>query len=129
MYNIKFQHYNSPVLPNYSFPCVCVFCYSFGWLRLLHHCISVSGEGESELKQNIVTAAAEVDGLLSACCSLLLIPASSLIMPCLERVLYTLGLHDSQMGLQMIDTLLNNGAVPFHQGNELYGNICMPVSV
>lgn len=100
----------------YFFPNFLFLNFSFGWLRLLHHCITVASESSNELKNSVISAAATTDGLLEACCGLLLVPAPVFITPCLERVLLVLGLHDSQLGLKMIDTLLNNGASPFHQG-------------
>ncbi|KAJ9600172.1 hypothetical protein L9F63_009506, partial [Diploptera punctata] len=81
-----------------------------GWLRLLHHCLSLPSH-DSELAASVVTSTASVEGLLEACCGLLLIPAPSpsLFTPNLERVLLKLGLHSRELGLKQINTLLRNG--------------------
>ncbi|PSN56888.1 hypothetical protein C0J52_00682 [Blattella germanica] len=90
---------------------------SLGWLRLLHHCLSLPSQ-DSELASAVVTSTASVPGLLEACCGLLLIPAPSpsLFTPNLERVLLKLGLHSRELGLKQINTLLRNGAAAFLQG-------------
>lgn len=90
---------------------------SLGWLRLLHHCLSLPSQ-DSELAAAVVTSTASVPGLLEACCGLLLIPAPSpsLFTPNLERVLLKLGLHNRELGLKQINTLLRNGAAAFLQG-------------
>jgi baculoviral IAP repeat-containing protein 6 len=90
---------------------------SLGWLRLLHHCLSLPSQ-DSELATAVVTSTAGVPGLLEACCGLLLIPAPSpsLFTPNLERVLLKLGLHNRDLGLKLINTLLRNGAAAFLQG-------------
>ncbi|KDR13250.1 hypothetical protein L798_12638, partial [Zootermopsis nevadensis] len=91
---------------------------SLGWLRLLHHCLSLPSQ-ESELATAVITSTASVSGLLEACCGLLLIPAPSpsLFTPNLERVLLKLGLHNRELGLKQINTLLRNGAAAFLQGS------------
>ncbi|PNF18833.1 hypothetical protein B7P43_G01653, partial [Cryptotermes secundus] len=91
---------------------------SLGWLRLLHHCLSLPSQ-DSELAAAVVTSTASVPGLLEACCGLLLIPAPSpsLFTPNLERVLLKLGLHNRELGLKQINTLLRNGAAAFLQGS------------
>ncbi|XP_069689782.1 baculoviral IAP repeat-containing protein 6 isoform X2 [Periplaneta americana] len=91
---------------------------SLGWLRLLHHCLSLPNQ-DSELATAVVTSTANVPGLLEACCGLLLIPAPSpsLFTPNLERVLLKLGLHRCELGLKQINTLLRNGAAAFLQGS------------
>lgn len=73
---------------------------------------------ESELATAVITSTASVSGLLEACCGLLLIPAPSpsLFTPNLERVLLKLGLHNRELGLKQINTLLRNGAAAFLQG-------------
>uniref|UniRef100_A0A1B6DSS9 Uncharacterized protein n=3 Tax=Clastoptera arizonana TaxID=38151 RepID=A0A1B6DSS9_9HEMI len=89
---------------------------SFSWLRLLHHSISVASDCNSDLKNRIISSAALTDGLLEACCGLILVPAPAYSIPCLEKILLAIGLFDSQLGLKVIDILLKNGASPFHQG-------------
>ncbi|XP_075222220.1 BIR repeat containing ubiquitin-conjugating enzyme isoform X2 [Lycorma delicatula] len=80
---------------------------SLGWLRLLHHCITMPTE--PGLKASMLVAAADMgQTLLQSLCSLLLV-ASSPVTSCLETVLLTLGLHHSSLGLQIISILLNNG--------------------
>nr|CAD7418720.1 unnamed protein product [Timema poppensis] len=87
-----------------------------GWLRLLHHCVSLPNP---ELTQAVLASTSEVPGLLEACCGLLLIPAPSpsLFTPHLERVLLKLGLHSRELGLKQINTLLRNGTAAFLQGS------------
>lgn len=70
----------------------------------------------SNLAVNVLNAAASVEGLVEACCNLLLLPAPSLFTPNLERVLLELGLHSREIGLQLIGLLLNNRPTLFSQG-------------
>ncbi|KAL0100417.1 hypothetical protein PUN28_019635 [Cardiocondyla obscurior] len=88
---------------------------SLGWLRLLHQCLSVSTLN-SNLAVEVLNSAASVEGLVEACCNLLLLPAPSLFTPNLERVLLQLGLHSRELGLRLIGLLLNNRSTPFFQG-------------
>ncbi|KAG7200149.1 hypothetical protein KM043_000587 [Ampulex compressa] len=88
---------------------------SLGWLRLLHQCLSVSTLN-SNLALEVLNSAASVEGLVEACCNLLLLPAPSLFTPNLERVLLQLGLHSRELGLRLIGLLLNNRSTPFFQG-------------
>lgn len=88
---------------------------SLGWLRLLHQCLSVSTLN-SNLAVKVLNSAASVEGLIEACCNLLLLPAPSLFTPNLERVLLQLGLHSRELGLRLIGLLLNNRSTPFFRG-------------
>ncbi|XP_054010480.1 baculoviral IAP repeat-containing protein 6 isoform X1 [Hylaeus anthracinus] len=88
---------------------------SLGWLRLLHQCLSVSTLN-SNLAVKVLNSAASVEGLIEACCNLLLLPAPSLFTPNLERVLLQLGLYSRELGLRLIGLLLNNRSTPFFQG-------------
>ncbi|KAL6430648.1 hypothetical protein ACFW04_006912 [Cataglyphis niger] len=88
---------------------------SLGWLRLLHQCLSVSTLN-TNLAVEVLNSAASVEGLIEACCNLLLLPAPSLFTPNLERVLLQLGLHSRELGLRLIGLLLNNRSTPFFQG-------------
>ncbi|XP_032684948.1 baculoviral IAP repeat-containing protein 6 isoform X6 [Odontomachus brunneus] len=88
---------------------------SLGWLRLLHQCLSVSTLN-SNLATEVLNSAASVEGLVEACCNLLLLPAPSLFTANLERVLLQLGLHSRELGLHLIGLLLNNRSTPFFQG-------------
>lgn len=88
---------------------------SLGWLRLLHQCLSVSTLN-SNLAVKVLNSAASVEGLVEACCNLLLLPAPSLFTPNLERVLLQLGLHSQELGLRLIGLLLNNRSTFFFQG-------------
>ncbi|KAM0728904.1 Baculoviral IAP repeat-containing protein 6 [Formica fusca] len=88
---------------------------SLGWLRLLHQCLSVSTLN-TNLAVEVLNSAASVEGLVEACCNLLLLPAPSLFTPNLERVLLQLGLHSRELGLRLIGLLLNNRSTPFFQG-------------
>ncbi|XP_076756528.1 BIR repeat containing ubiquitin-conjugating enzyme isoform X2 [Xylocopa sonorina] len=87
---------------------------SLGWLRLLHQCLSVSTLN-SNLAVKVLNSAASVEGLVEACCNLLLLPAPSLFTPNLERVLLQLGLHSRELGLRLIGLLLNNRSTSFFQ--------------
>ncbi|XP_011349517.2 baculoviral IAP repeat-containing protein 6 isoform X2 [Ooceraea biroi] len=88
---------------------------SLGWLRLLHQCLSVS-KLNNNLASEVLNSAASVNGLVEACCNLLLLPAPSLFTPNLERVLLQLGLHSRELGLRLIGLLLNNRSTSFFQG-------------
>ncbi|XP_043273976.1 baculoviral IAP repeat-containing protein 6 isoform X1 [Venturia canescens] len=90
---------------------------SFGWLRLVHQCLLVSNLSSS-LAHEVLNSAAGVDGLIEACCSLLLLRPRSLYTPNLERVLLQLGLHSRDLGLQLINLLLNNRCTPLFQGTS-----------
>lgn len=94
---------------------------SLGWLRLLHQCLSVSTLN-SNLAVKVLNSAASVEGLVEACCNLLLLPAPSLFTPNLERVLLQLGLHSRELGLRLIGLLLNNRSTSFFQGTAFLGN-------
>lgn len=99
------------------------FSCSLGWLRLLHQCLSVSTLN-SNLAVEVLNSAASVEGLVEACCNLLLLPAPSLFTPNLERVLLQLGLHSRELGLRLIGLLLNNRSTPFFQGIALFSIYC-----
>ncbi|XP_054283105.1 baculoviral IAP repeat-containing protein 6 [Macrosteles quadrilineatus] len=74
---------------------------SMVWIRLLHHCMTVCGE--CALQTAVISSAVKVGpALLQACCGLLQAPT-----PALEHVLYTLGTHQPDLGLQTINILLN----------------------
>ncbi|XP_076225750.1 BIR repeat containing ubiquitin-conjugating enzyme isoform X2 [Nomia melanderi] len=88
---------------------------SSGWLRLLHQCLFVSALN-SDLATKVLNSAASVEGLVEACCNLLLLSAPSLFTPNLETVLFQLGLHSRELGLRLIGLLLNNRSTPFFQG-------------
>ncbi|KAG8262290.1 Baculoviral IAP repeat-containing protein 6 [Homalodisca vitripennis] len=81
---------------------------SLVWVRLVHHCLSVCVE--PQLRANVVAATTKVPGLLRACCGLLLVPAAAVYTPCLQHILYMLGYHHPDLGLQTITTLLTNGS-------------------
>ncbi|XP_033217381.1 baculoviral IAP repeat-containing protein 6 isoform X2 [Belonocnema kinseyi] len=87
---------------------------SLGWLRLVHQCLSVSAMN-SGLAQEVLNSAASVEGLVESCCNLLLLPAPSLFTPNLERVLLQLGLHSNELGLRLINLLLDNRSTPLFQ--------------
>ncbi|XP_016842826.1 baculoviral IAP repeat-containing protein 6 isoform X2 [Nasonia vitripennis] len=91
---------------------------SLGWLRLVHQCLSVSTVN-SNLTAQVLNSAASVDGIIESCCNLLLLPAPSLFTPNLERVLLQLGLHSCELGLRLINLLLNNRTAPLLQGSVL----------
>lgn len=100
-----------------------MFLCSLGWLRLLHQCLSVSTLN-TNLAVEVLNSAASVEGLVEACCNLLLLPAPSLFTPNLERVLLQLGLHSRELGLRLIGLLLNNRSTPFFQGIALFSVYC-----
>ncbi|XP_076283788.1 BIR repeat containing ubiquitin-conjugating enzyme isoform X2 [Lasioglossum baleicum] len=85
------------------------------WLRLLHQCLFVSALNPN-LATKVLNSAASVEGLIEACCNLLLLSAPSLFTPNLETVLFKLGLHSRELGLRLIGLLLNNRSTPFFQG-------------
>lgn len=86
-----------------------VFCYSLGWLRLLHHCIAIP-KNHVELRTSVVASAAALTGLLDACAGLLLIPtpAPPLLTTALENVLLHLGLHSQELGLKLMQVIFSN---------------------
>ncbi|XP_015440195.1 PREDICTED: baculoviral IAP repeat-containing protein 6 [Dufourea novaeangliae] len=88
---------------------------SSGWLRLLHQCLFLSALN-SNLAVKVLNSAASVEGLVEACCNLLLLSAPSLFTPNLETVLFRLGLHSRELGLRLIGLLLNNRSTPFFKG-------------
>ncbi|XP_015597939.1 baculoviral IAP repeat-containing protein 6 isoform X3 [Cephus cinctus] len=88
---------------------------SLGWLRLVRQCFSVSSLNSS-LFEDVLHSAASVEGLVEACCNLLLLPAPSLFTPNLEKVLLQLGLHFRELGLRLINLLLNNRSTPLLHG-------------
>ena len=71
----------------------------------------------SSLAQEVLNSAASVEGLVESCCNLLLLPAPSLFTPNLERVLLQLGLHSSELGLRLINLLLDNRSTPLFQAS------------
>lgn len=98
--------------------------YSLGWLRLLHHCFTLSNN--EELEKHVIASAAQVPNLLNTCCGLLLVPTHipSLYLPNLEKVLCELSLYDRQNGLNVIRILLNsrlNGSDPINVVLNLVG--------
>lgn len=80
--------------------------YSLGWLRLLHHCITLGNE--YNLTKAIVSSAANVTNLLRTCCGLLLVPSHipTLYLSNLENVLRELTLYNRANSLQAIKILL-----------------------
>lgn len=91
---------------------MCNNLFSLGWLRLVHQCLSISTVNMN-LNVEVLNSAAGVEGLVESCCNLLLLPAPSLFTPNLERVLLQLGLHSCELGLRLINLLLNNRTMPF----------------
>lgn len=79
-----------------------------GWLRLLHHCFTISID--SELRRQLVESASQVSNLLNTCCGLLLVPSHILpvYLPCLEKVLRELALLTPENGIATIRILLDN---------------------
>lgn len=96
-----------------------MFFFSLGWLRLVHQCLSVS-TASSHLARDVLNSAASVEGLVEACCSLLLLRPRTSFTPNLERVLLQLGLHSRELGLQLVNLLLNNRCTPLFQGTSLF---------
>lgn len=84
---------------------------SLGWLRILAQCFNVTtfNTDAHNLSNSVITSASDVNGFLEACCSLLNIaPVSpNFSMQNLETVLLKLGLHSRDLGLKLIDILLN----------------------
>ncbi|XP_063984704.1 baculoviral IAP repeat-containing protein 6 isoform X2 [Diachasmimorpha longicaudata] len=101
---------------------------SLGWLRLVHQCLSV-GALSSSLFKEVLNSAAGVEGLVEACCSLLLLPAPSLFTPNLERVLLQLGLHSKELGLRLIGLLLNNRCAPLQGASQKTSTVQLVVEL
>ncbi|XP_008195667.1 baculoviral IAP repeat-containing protein 6 isoform X2 [Tribolium castaneum] len=82
--------------------------HSLGWLRLLHHCFTLPTE--QDLAKQVIACASGVPRLLSTCCELLLVPSHVLpiYLPCLEKVLRELSLHNLENGNNVIKILLNS---------------------
>ncbi|KAF7274270.1 hypothetical protein GWI33_013063 [Rhynchophorus ferrugineus] len=82
--------------------------HSLGWLRILHHCFTISID--SELKRQVIECASLVPNLLSTCCGLLLVPSHILpvYLPCLEQVLREIALFSPENGVATIKILLDN---------------------
>ncbi|XP_077994932.1 dual E2 ubiquitin-conjugating enzyme/E3 ubiquitin-protein ligase BIRC6-like isoform X2 [Glandiceps talaboti] len=77
---------------------------SVGWLRILHHCLTQV----SAVEQLIGSAAAPIPNLLTTCCALLLSPHCNVYASNIESVLLKIALHNTDIGLQIIDILLRN---------------------
>jgi baculoviral IAP repeat-containing protein 6 len=82
--------------------------HSLGWLRLLHHCFTLPTD--QDLTRQVISCASAVPRLLSTCCELLLVPSHVLpiYLPCLEKVLRELSLHNLENGNDAIKILLNS---------------------
>ncbi|RZB38740.1 baculoviral IAP repeat-containing protein 6 [Asbolus verrucosus] len=82
--------------------------HSLGWLRLLHHCFTLPTD--QDLTRQVIACASAVPRLLSTCCELLLVPSHVLpiYLPCLEKVLRELSLHNLENGNSAIKILLNS---------------------
>lgn len=85
---------------------------------MVHQCLSVSTVSSS-LNAEVLNSAASVPNIVESCCNLLFLPAPSLFTPNLERVLLQLGLHSTELGLRLINLLLNNRTAPLLQGSML----------
>ena len=84
---------------------------SLGWLRILAQCFNVATFNvDHNLSNMVISSASEVNGFLEACCSLLNIAPSitNFLLQNLETVLLKLGLHSRELGLRLIDVLLND---------------------
>ncbi|XP_064603703.1 baculoviral IAP repeat-containing protein 6-like isoform X3 [Liolophura sinensis] len=77
---------------------------SFGWLRLLHHCLTA----HDEVTEQVSASAALVPNLLTTCMALLVSPVAGIYATNMEAVLLKIGLHSSVMGLALIDNILKN---------------------
>lgn len=85
---------------------------SLGWLRILAQCFNAATfayDVDQNLSNMVISSASEVNGFLEACCSLLNIAPSTpnFSLQNLETVLLKLGLHSKELGLKLIDILLN----------------------
>lgn len=83
---------------------------SFGWLRILAQCFNVATfNPDNNLSNMVISSAADVNGFLEACSSLLNIAPSmtNFLLQNLETVLLKLGLHNRDLSLKLIDILLN----------------------
>ncbi|KAK6180714.1 hypothetical protein SNE40_008714 [Patella caerulea] len=77
------------------------------WVRLLHHCLSMSGNEEGA-----AVAASQTPYLLQTCVSLLVSPSACLYNSKIEAVLLKIGLLSTELGLQLINFILRE---PFRQ--------------
>lgn len=76
---------------------------SLGWVQLLQHCLTI--------EESVASAAAAIPHLLTTCTALLVSPqANTHSPPYLETVLLKLGLHSTDMGLTLIDSLLRKSS-------------------
>ncbi|KAL3288526.1 hypothetical protein HHI36_002967 [Cryptolaemus montrouzieri] len=82
--------------------------HSLGWIRLLHHCFTVPTD--QSLVQEMVACCAEVPDLLTTTCGLLLVPSHILpdYLPCLEKVLRALSLHNLECSMITMKVLLES---------------------
>ncbi|ESP03095.1 hypothetical protein LOTGIDRAFT_157060, partial [Lottia gigantea] len=71
------------------------------WVRLLHHCLNVTGQ-----EVGVCTAASQTPYLLQTCVSLLVSPAANLYNNKIESVLLKIGLLSTELGLELIHYLL-----------------------
>uniref|UniRef100_T1IPT5 Dual E2 ubiquitin-conjugating enzyme/E3 ubiquitin-protein ligase BIRC6 n=1 Tax=Strigamia maritima TaxID=126957 RepID=T1IPT5_STRMM len=79
---------------------------SLGWLRIVHHCLTLPVN--FNLQQKACDAAVAIPHLLQACCTLLLTPALGIYIAHVEYVLLQLGLHSTEVGLKEIHILLHS---------------------
>ena len=89
----------------------CVVCFSIGWLRLLHHCLTQVEDSQ----EAVAAAAAPTTNLLVTCTALLVSPSAGVYATSIESVLLKIGLHSTEMGLALIDNLFRstNGATDY----------------
>lgn len=100
---------------------------SLGWLRILAQCFNAATyDVDQNLSNLVISSAAGVNGFLESCCSLLNIAPSNPNFPMqnLETVLLKLGLHSRELGLNLIDILLNK-SIPqmFKMCNEAISDL------
>ncbi|KAK9873573.1 hypothetical protein WA026_023130 [Henosepilachna vigintioctopunctata] len=82
--------------------------HSLGWIRLLHHCLTLPTD--RSLVEEMVACCADVPDLLTTTCGLLLVPSHILpdYLPCLEKVLRELSLHNYDCSMTTMKILLES---------------------
>lgn len=87
--------------------------FSLGWVQLLQHCLTI--------EESVASAAAAIPHLLTTCTALLVSPqANTHSPPYLETVLLKLGLHSTDMGLTLIDSLLRKSSFLGQPGKYIH---------
>ena len=71
----------------------------------------------------VATVAAPIPDLLVTCTALLVSPSSIIYFTNIEAVLLRIGLHSTEIGLALIDSLLRNVGAPGENSGASHSNI------